>query len=330
MTLPQVQALRGLAAGLVVIDHALTFAVGHGLPAEPTTRIAWALGDLGVAVFFVISGFIMVVATPESVGLADASAFLRRRAIRVIPLYWICTAAAIALIGLGVWRSASPASVETIVKSALFIPYQDATGWPRPILGPGWTLNYEAFFYLLFAVSLLAPRRVGLFALIGLLCALSVAGVLLAPTDPVLRFYTAPWLLLFAAGVGLGAVHLRRPIRWLRSSAPSFVLAVGDASYSLYLTHFFVLLVVAKLWTVAGSPMAPAFVVFAVASTIPPALLCHRILERPLLAWLRALTENTVPKVDAAARGAVEVKDAIASRSVDEQLYFRGRAADGH
>ncbi len=48
------------------------------------------------------------------------------------------------------------------VGSYLFVPVLRDGGELRPVLGQGWTLEYEMFFYALFAISMLLPRRVGL------------------------------------------------------------------------------------------------------------------------------------------------------------------------
>ncbi|MFX5785380.1 acyltransferase family protein, partial [Acinetobacter baumannii] len=47
---------------------------------------------IGVDIFFVISGFVMYYLMHDRFGSATvAGDFLRRRLIRVVPLYWICT-----------------------------------------------------------------------------------------------------------------------------------------------------------------------------------------------------------------------------------------------
>src|SRR3546814_3261 len=78
-----VQYLRGLAATLVVASHAFLYP----LIDEPMVYGRW--GWLGVILFFVISGFIMVVVTGD--GAFEGWLFLRRRAVRVIPMYWAAT-----------------------------------------------------------------------------------------------------------------------------------------------------------------------------------------------------------------------------------------------
>ena len=133
---------------------------------------------MGVAIFFVISGFIMVYITRET----DED-FLLKRLIRIVPIYWVLTIAALLWFGLGfanppytwpLWASsiahpihlarwfaaqalsmATPATAMALLRSLTFWPTaQD----PMPILPVGWTLNIEMFFYVLFAIALLAGR----------------------------------------------------------------------------------------------------------------------------------------------------------------------------
>ena len=59
MKLHSLQALRAVAAWLVISDHAL-LEVTRNEPQNPVTHVAWVFGSSGVYVFFVISGFIMV------------------------------------------------------------------------------------------------------------------------------------------------------------------------------------------------------------------------------------------------------------------------------
>jgi exopolysaccharide production protein ExoZ len=92
--------------------------------------------------------------------------------------------------------------------SPFFIPHVDPAGTVAPLLVPGWTLNYEAFFYLLFASTLLAPLHRRLWLLTAALGPLVVAGLVLNPTEPVLATVTDPLLLEFAAGAWIGKAAL--------------------------------------------------------------------------------------------------------------------------
>src|SRR5262245_28342455 len=81
--LATVQALRGVAAAMIVAQHAC-FEAG-------LRRVTFPF-HLGVEIFFVISGFIMVYTSRHAFGRTDAwPAFARRRVIRIVPTYWLYT-----------------------------------------------------------------------------------------------------------------------------------------------------------------------------------------------------------------------------------------------
>jgi len=92
--LDNIQALRGIAAVLVVFYHIALFlreGAWPGVSGYPTG--IWDQGWVGVDLFFVISGFIMVWTTRDiQRGVGTAANFLWRRALRIYPLWWICAA----------------------------------------------------------------------------------------------------------------------------------------------------------------------------------------------------------------------------------------------
>jgi exopolysaccharide production protein ExoZ len=138
------QVLRGLAALAVVFYHT-AFTFNGGVHTE----------FQGVAVFFVISGFIMTYITRQS-----ADQFFAQRVIRIVPLYWLFTLLAVAASGLkGTGRMWGDASGESLLESLFFIPYRDSAGDMHPLLAVGWTLNLEMFFYVLFAGALVLSTR---------------------------------------------------------------------------------------------------------------------------------------------------------------------------
>jgi exopolysaccharide production protein ExoZ len=133
-----IQAIRGLAALAVVYFH---------------TAHAPSTGAFGVDVFFVLSGCIMAMLMEAQQSPGD---FLRRRLIRIAPLYALMTTAAFA-VSLAVpslRTSGNLPSISDYIKSLLFIPSQTASGTIVPVLGPGWSLNYEMMFYAICAAAL--------------------------------------------------------------------------------------------------------------------------------------------------------------------------------
>ena len=333
-----VQMLRGIAATMVVFFHInvqlirLHFAPLHS---------AWMAS--GVDIFFVISGFIMWTSV-EARGGMSAGAFIRNRLIRIVPLYWLLTAfvVAVALIAPETLKSTVLVPSHALA-SFFFVPVRHPifdSFWP--LLIPGWTLNYEMFFYLLFAMSLALCNgsRVIRFVLIASLLVGSflMADLLMRDAD-VLHFYANPILLEFLVGVALGVVWNARVIRrsyaftlivaagfftlWAGavpvSSLPLTIVgsalivggavflptirwnalsALGDASYSLYLSHGISLAALAWLWAAVPIDLGGrTFVVFAVPCSIAVAFVMYRYFEMPVTAALKSFRVRSLVAV---------------------------------
>jgi exopolysaccharide production protein ExoZ len=188
-TLFSIQYLRAAAALAVVVYHATQWGGG-----------VLDIGRAGVDVFFVVSGVIMWRVT----GQAEASPgkFVWRRFTRVAPFYWLITLilTAVAVVWPDFLDNVHPQTGHVLLSMA-FIPHMDPKGLPFPLYGPGWSLNYEAFFYLLFGAALFAPRRRQAAIVCGALAATIAMGFLLA--DPVYQLGANPMLLQFVAGVAI-------------------------------------------------------------------------------------------------------------------------------
>jgi exopolysaccharide production protein ExoZ len=160
-TLKSIQVLRAVAAIGVLTLHAATEKVTH-IGGEPGPFKNFLLGAAGVDLFFVISGFVMVYSSQSLFGRTDGpQRFFLRRLARIAPLYWAVTVAIILYIyavhGAKLWDIYTPAS---LVAAFLFWPYPRVDGFAFPVHLLGWTLNYEMFFYAVFAAAILLPRRV--------------------------------------------------------------------------------------------------------------------------------------------------------------------------
>ena len=321
-----IQALRAAAALLVVFVHLDVFARVLGLP---------NVGHGGVDLFFVISGFIMVHTTrARPVG---PGAFMLNRVTRIAPIYWLITLAVfcVALAAPGLLQ-ATVADAEQLLESLFFIPFRKSNGLTQPVLFVGWTLNFEMFFYALFALGLFFRDRLrGTLAVVLLLLLLVGLGWWLRPDNVVAAFYTRPIILEFAAGMALAWVAVgarcdgawgRRavaaagaaafaavvllPVAWptlsrlVTHGAPAtivvacaivlhnsgvrwshpWLIGLGNASYSLYLTHPFVTQAAQKVGKAVG--LSPAVAVVGALVTL--VLVClvgvgtHLWLEKPL------------------------------------------------
>ena len=202
-----IQILRALAAVMVVFAHAqddAAFAAAQsGLALARSDLLPWVAG---VDLFFVISGFIMVHASQRLFATPGAAqAFLTRRAIRIVPLYWIVTTIALVVAALlahaGQARVPSLAEVAT---SAGFVPYaRPGDGVPRPIVALGWTLNYEMFFYVVFAVFLFLRREAAVAGVAASLALLVALGARAHPSSTAIAFWSDPIVLEFVLGMGI-------------------------------------------------------------------------------------------------------------------------------
>lgn len=314
-----IQHLRGLAALAVAVFHACQWA-----------RIDFDIGAAGVDVFFVISGFVMWTVTA---GHDDVPAdFLKRRVIRVAPLYWLVTLVLVvgALIVPTRFPEVDPDLLHVLLSMG-FIQHVNPDGLPFPVLPPGWTLNYEAVFYLVFAAVLLLPEGRRLSALTMALIVLSLGGFLYPPAYELLL---NPMFLQFAAGAWIGRMaqervlpertmgwtllglglalflvlwlseidpDLWRPMIWGLPAALVVLGAVsveadggwphwrafdllGDASYSLYLTHS---LSIGALAVTLGAWNEAVFTPIAIALAVGGGIGVYLVVEKPMLAALR-------------------------------------------
>lgn len=193
-----VQILRGVAAMLVVLCHSSQM-LHHRLGMGDVLFF----GASGVDVFFPISGFVMAVTTYKYWGEAGhAIDFLVRRLIRIVPLYWAATTLKVAAI-VAFPSVVATASLDAwhITASYLFIPAFDSDGKPFPVVPIGWTLNFEMFFYLLFAVVLALRLRPVLW-LGGILLAINLLPPM--PALGALGSLASSMLLEFVAGMLIG------------------------------------------------------------------------------------------------------------------------------
>ena len=285
----------------------------------------------GVDVFFVISGFVMYFAARNE----SYFDFLRKRIIRIAPLYWVATFALFAInTNFHIWWMWMDAKVLShLVKSLLFIPhfnlYNPDQVWPY--LGPGWTLNYEMLFYFIFFVGLIF-RRILLVCTVAII-ALCCLGFFIESKGAILHVYTDPNLLEFLFGVWIAYAYTRGffnkystvflplgffgllflpfigapdPAGRILCSSMLIIGAVslgkntrhnyllnllGDASYSIYLTHTFISLRLAEsLWVripVEGGLQFAGWVVLTVFISSVVGVAVHLFFEKPVLRWLR-------------------------------------------
>ncbi|MES2090185.1 MAG: acyltransferase [Pseudomonadota bacterium] len=163
MRYESIRSLRGIAAALVVIYHACEYVRLHSSPASD---LSFAFGAIGVDLFFVISGFVMMTAinpkNANSTGPQDAFYFFLKRLARIVPMYWLST---IFLYTIYLTFKSKFQNLiitpDKFIDSILFIPVISSSGNLSPVVNQGWTLHHELFFYLMVStlIAINASRR---------------------------------------------------------------------------------------------------------------------------------------------------------------------------
>jgi exopolysaccharide production protein ExoZ len=203
-----IQALRGFAVmGVVLMHIPLYLALRLG---APNVLPQFDVGAAGVDVFFVISGFVMVYASERLFAQPGATrVFLLRRVARIVPMYWAATTILLAYLLLqyrDIGAATGGSSWGYVVASYLFFPTVRGDGSDMPLLSVGWTLLYEAFFYLVFGLLIVLPRRRSIAVIGGLLCVVVVLGIVFRPPYP-FAYWFNPIILEFVCGMAIAIAY---------------------------------------------------------------------------------------------------------------------------
>ena len=146
-----IQYLRGIAAVLVVLAHTTGMARMQKYFNYNILSGFFDLGDVGVELFFVISGFIITYVTLEDSSIKpkiDVKTFFIRRFTRIIPFMWVCIIV-FAITRLFV-RDYFP--WPAYLRALTLYPLQNVE--PKQI----WTLRHEFLFYTIFSFCVLRLR----------------------------------------------------------------------------------------------------------------------------------------------------------------------------
>ena|ERR1700744_4876850 len=299
--LESIQILRGVAACVVVFCHFSEAMLDYGYHSKSfiaSSRL-YVLGGSGVDVFFIISGFIMyytqynkIIDFTISRGTIIKN-FIIHRFKRIYPTYWIWTTLLVMLWLFHFALKNHYFSFLQLVFSYALIPSVDNSVLSHPILNQGWTLIYEIYFYVVFALAILFRKNfniiISVFSLMLLLgvlfnlfvpasgyACLSKNGLLIEflfgmlaahfIKNRILHFsntlYKA-FIIIAVIGFGVSLLYINNmDYRSLFWGTPSFLLVLGlvgseghkpfkkniltsvllflgNASYSIYLTHGF-------------------------------------------------------------------------------------------
>lgn len=224
------QALRAFAAVAVVLHHALrasTIKAPADMALVPSVLPAWLIeaGAGGVDVFFILSGFLMVYISGSYVqGRRPVSHFLQQRVLRVWPMYVLVTLYALKPALLQWWATGERGfnlSAERL-GGFLLLPSFNEHHLIQPIVGVGWTLSYEALFYLCFAAAILVARDHLFAALCAIVAAAFGVGLLMPEASAWHGFLADPITLEFLFGAAIA-----RFVTWRQQPRPGSLLLVG-------------------------------------------------------------------------------------------------------
>ena len=177
------------------------------------------LGDYGVAIFFTISGFVIIHSHSGDFNRPGAPLrFFLKRIGRIVPLYWLITV----LYSLKLVLTGATLALGSFLLSLFFIPQQlpDAI-YGRPVYELGWTLQYEMAFYITVALALCLNFRVGIVLIAGIFLTLTGlnAGGYLGSANP-LAYLGAPIVLYFLAGVAIAFARHKLSSDFVAEDAP--------------------------------------------------------------------------------------------------------------
>jgi exopolysaccharide production protein ExoZ len=339
-----VQSLRFVAALMVVAMHTTQAISIHVTGAGGSSY--WGTGSAGVDIFFVISGFVMSLSVLRQSGLTadrwkSGWVFLKRRLLRIIPLYWFYTFVKVAfLIALPALAARSSIDLSHLVHSLFFIPVMSPWGSIEPTLPVGWTLNFEMLFYSIFALAIvLGAARIKFCVLIF---ALIFAAAHYSPSSTLLSFYAQSIVFEFVFGMciaqtifpktesralwwgilslivacffiflmnwsegtdrlirwGLPAALLVFAAVWLEPQISRLKIAerlsfLGDASYSIYLSHTFA--VPGSILLLRKIDVENTWVIFAVVMAISVVAGCvsYLVIEKPMGRFFKRIFFST-------------------------------------
>jgi peptidoglycan/LPS O-acetylase OafA/YrhL len=346
-----IQALRGIAVLLVVFFHVQIVEEKYA-QYDFISPDFFIIGMSGVDLFFVISGFVMVIVTHRSFqSSGKIRQFLYHRITRIYPLYWFYSSLVLCVYLIQpTLVNSSVGNQVNIISSYLLLP-QDLP----PLINVGWTLILEMYFYFVFALLLLLPKEKFLFGIIAWGSSLVIIdnyfNYLNETNNPFLYYYANPLILEFIGGCLIAIMYKRQYLfgsplffallsfflwilgyyyfqellsgdmtknSWLRvfvfgvpamlavyasilfekkegALMPRWLRSIGDASYSIYLSHLLVLTVIGKIWlyfATEGIVDNTIMLLLMFTAVLIAGFLSYTFIERPMLIGTKAFEKK--------------------------------------
>jgi exopolysaccharide production protein ExoZ len=204
------QILRAFAATGVVFLH--SHATVFGVHTE----------FYGVALFFVLSGYLM-----SRISNRSAREFAIDRFWRIVPAYWLATALMLTTFGMWTYWPAWH-----VILSFLFVPHVSPGGL-HPVLGVGWTLVFEVYFYAIFAVAILINRKFAPVIAAGLVGCIFFTIPAVISSEALNFYYGGRPIWFFVAGIGIWYFTEHFKAAWSRREFKKHWFAWGLGAYAL-------------------------------------------------------------------------------------------------
>lgn len=239
-----VNGLRGIAILGVLWHHVAAKPAGWHAIDVGGLPIPWAAllsnAWLGVNLFFVLSGFVLFLpyarGARQMESTSDAIGFLRRRAKRLLPLYYV-SSIVILLAARSGWlpRLVVPSDVEMVLVAT--ITYGFTKAYYAPQLNPPlWSLAIEVWFSIAFPILAILARRAGIVRFVVVVALVALAARFVGVSSPIFERAHNPYLnpmkdgLLgrlddFATGMGLAVLWVRRSSLFSEKRAAPLLLA---------------------------------------------------------------------------------------------------------
>lgn len=280
MIINNIQILRSFAAISVVIVHSLLAIQSYGL----LSLNIFYFVDFGVDIFFVISGFIMVFI--QNNYKRTSVDFFIQRIKRILPIYWICNFLILLLFFLfpQIFNTLK-INFDHFFLSLFFLSQYIIES--KPVIVAGWTLEYEIFFYLLFAIFINIKNIkfsylfififICVFSFVGLIDLLFIEflfgmsiGIIYIYNNKLQKkilkkycyyFLILGFLILFlpvfysleitrTIKYGLPAALIVLGSVYAKQLSNKYIIIIGNASYSIYLAQGFCIPAILKFFKV--------------------------------------------------------------------------------
>lgn len=173
--LDSIQMLRGIAALLIVLFHSTQIYQNSA----NFNYLNWAFkfGFIGVDLFFVISGFIILYVHQDNLGQREYTRkYFKSRMFRIYPLYWIILfVVASVYFFIPTFGGGYERNIGYLFHNFLLIPHTYAF-----ILPQTWTLTYEVIFYIVFGIGIYSNNKIlrSIFYVWAIICGFNLLGVL--------------------------------------------------------------------------------------------------------------------------------------------------------